>query len=93
MRNCDTRVDALGVARPGGFAEYVLVPHAKYLVPIDGLDAAEAAPLACAGVTMKAVATALDIPLKSASVSADRMNTRSGSWPAARSAARWAVIS
>lgn len=42
---------ALGVARPGGFADYVLVPHPRYLVDIDGLDDAEAAPLACAGVT------------------------------------------
>ncbi len=42
---------ALGVARPGGFAEYVLVPHPRYLVDIDGLDEAVAAPLACAGVT------------------------------------------
>jgi propanol-preferring alcohol dehydrogenase len=49
--NICIKPQALGVARPGGFAEYVLVPHARYLVPIDGLDAAEAAPLACAGVT------------------------------------------
>jgi D-arabinose 1-dehydrogenase-like Zn-dependent alcohol dehydrogenase len=42
---------ALGVMRPGGFAEYVLVPHAQYLVDIQGIDPAEAAPLACAGVT------------------------------------------
>lgn len=41
----------LGVARPGGFADYVLVPHARYLVDIEGLDPTEAAPLACAGVT------------------------------------------
>ena len=41
----------MGVARPGGFAEYVLVPHPRYLVALDGLDPAEAAPLACAGVT------------------------------------------
>jgi len=42
---------ALGVARPGGFADYVIVPHPRYLVDIDGLDPAQAAPLACAGVT------------------------------------------
>ena len=41
----------LGVMRPGGFADYCLVPHPRYLVEIDGLDPAEAAPLACAGVT------------------------------------------
>lgn len=42
---------ALGVARPGGFADYVLVPHPRYLIDIGRLDPAEAAPLACAGVT------------------------------------------
>ena len=42
---------ALGVVRPGGFADYVVVPHPRYLIDIDGMDAAEAAPLACAGVT------------------------------------------
>ena len=42
---------ALGVVRPGGFADYVVVPHPRYLIDIDGLDEAAAAPLACAGVT------------------------------------------
>ena len=41
----------LGVMRPGGFADYCIVPHPRYLVEIGGLDPAEAAPLACAGVT------------------------------------------
>lgn len=41
----------MGVARPGGFADHVIVPHPRYLVEIGGLDVAEAAPLACAGVT------------------------------------------
>jgi len=49
--NICIKPQSLGVVRPGGFAEYVVVPHARYLVAIDGLDAAEAAPLACAGVT------------------------------------------
>ncbi|MFM6989711.1 MAG: alcohol dehydrogenase [Rhodoferax sp.] len=49
--NICIKPQALGVARPGGFAEYVLVPHPRYLVDITGLDAAQAAPLACAGVT------------------------------------------
>jgi D-arabinose 1-dehydrogenase-like Zn-dependent alcohol dehydrogenase len=42
---------SLGINRPGGFAEYLLVPHPRYLIDIDGLDPAQAAPLACAGVT------------------------------------------
>ena len=49
--NICIKPQSLGVVRPGGFAEYLIVPHARYLVDIDGLDAAEAAPLACAGVT------------------------------------------
>ncbi len=49
--NICIKPQSLGVVRPGGFAEYVIVPHAKYLVPLGGIDAAEAAPLACAGVT------------------------------------------
>ena len=49
--NICIKAQALGVARPGGFADVVLVPHARYLIDIDGLDPAEAAPLACAGVT------------------------------------------
>ena len=49
--NICIKPQSLGVVRPGGFAEYVIVPHPRYLVDIDGLDAAEAAPLACAGVT------------------------------------------
>ena len=49
--NLCVKPQSLGVVRPGGFAEYVIVPHPRYLVDIDGLDVAEAAPLACAGVT------------------------------------------
>jgi len=49
--NICIKPQALGVARPGGFAEYVVVPHPRYLVDIEGLDPAQAAPLACAGVT------------------------------------------
>jgi len=50
---------ALGVNLPGGFANHVLVPRAKYLVDIDGLDPAMAAPLACSGVTTYAAAMKL----------------------------------
>jgi D-arabinose 1-dehydrogenase-like Zn-dependent alcohol dehydrogenase len=49
--NICIKPQSLGVVRPGGFAEYVIVPHPKYLVDITGIDPAEAAPLACAGVT------------------------------------------
>jgi len=49
--NICVKPQSLGVVKPGGFADYVVVPHPRYLVEIDGLDPAEAAPLACAGVT------------------------------------------
>jgi alcohol dehydrogenase, propanol-preferring len=50
-----------GFQRDGGYAEYVLVPDVRYLVPIPGLDPAEAAPLADAGVTpFRAVTRAAD---------------------------------
>lgn len=49
--NICTQSQALGVVRPGGFAEYVIVPHPRYLLDIGSLDPAQAAPLACAGVT------------------------------------------
>ena len=42
----------IGVNRDGGYAEYVLVPNARYLVPIGDLDPAELAPYACSGVTV-----------------------------------------
>ena len=49
--NICIKPQALGVARPGGFADYVVVPHPRHLVDIGNLNPAEAAPLACAGVT------------------------------------------
>src|SRR5947209_8131108 len=40
-----------GVGRDGGLADYMLVPSPRYLVPIDGLDPASAAPLTDAALT------------------------------------------
>jgi len=40
-----------GWLRDGGYAEYVLVPSRRYLLPLEGLDPVLAAPLADAGVT------------------------------------------
>ncbi len=52
---CDRRAElswaGLGLGRDGGMADYVLVPSARYLVPIGDLDPAQAAPLADAGLT------------------------------------------
>ena len=40
-----------GIGAPGGYAEYQLVPATRHLVPIDGLDPAEFAPLTDAALT------------------------------------------
>lgn len=41
----------IGINRPGGYADYVVVPHERSLVPLQGLDPVSAAPLACSGLT------------------------------------------
>ena len=40
-----------GIQLPGGYADLVRVPHARYLVPIGSLEPARAATFACAGIT------------------------------------------
>jgi D-arabinose 1-dehydrogenase-like Zn-dependent alcohol dehydrogenase len=48
---CTVQTRSMGVFSPGGYAEYVLVPHERYCVELGSLNPAEAAPLACSGVT------------------------------------------
>lgn len=48
---CPKVARSIGVFQPGGYAQYVLVPRSKYCIDIGELDPAEAAPLACSGVT------------------------------------------
>jgi len=48
---CAVKTRSMGVFTPGGYAEYVLVPHERYCVDLGALDPAETAPLACSGVT------------------------------------------
>lgn len=43
--------DTIGINRPGGYANYLLVPHPRCLIPLQGLDPIAAAPLACSGLT------------------------------------------
>ena len=47
---CPDGVEA-GATADGGFAEYVLVPHGRFLVPLGGLDPLEATPLGCAALS------------------------------------------
>ena len=42
---------SLGVFSNGGYADYLLVPHPRYLIDIGELAPERAAPLACSGVT------------------------------------------
>jgi D-arabinose 1-dehydrogenase-like Zn-dependent alcohol dehydrogenase len=48
--NCE-RAQISGISYDGGYAEYVVVPHEAVARIPEKLDAAEAAPLLCAGVT------------------------------------------
>src|SRR6266536_2274218 len=48
--NCE-KAQVTGVSFDGGYAEYVVVPYQAAARIPEGLDAAEAAPLLCAGVT------------------------------------------
>jgi propanol-preferring alcohol dehydrogenase len=41
----------VGIGADGGYAEYLLVPHQRYLVKLEGLDPVEAAPLTDAALT------------------------------------------
>jgi D-arabinose 1-dehydrogenase-like Zn-dependent alcohol dehydrogenase len=41
----------IGIQRPGGYADHLLVPHPKYLVDAGGVDPAWAATLSCSGLT------------------------------------------
>lgn len=53
----------LGVARHGGYAEYILVPDESYLEDVEGLDLSWAATLACSGLTaFSAVNKVLPLP-------------------------------
>ena len=48
---CEGRAAFLGFMKDGGFAEYVFIPDARYLVRSDGIEPAQAATLACSGLT------------------------------------------
>ena len=42
----------VGTRQDGGYAEYFLAPHAKYLVSYHGVDEAFAATAACSGIRL-----------------------------------------
>lgn len=47
---CDTP-RSLGVFQNGGYSDYILVPHHKYLARLDGVDPEAATSLACSALT------------------------------------------
>jgi alcohol dehydrogenase, propanol-preferring len=57
---CPRASRSLGVQLPGGYADLVRVPHARYLVPIGRLEPARAATFACAGITALGAIRQLD---------------------------------
>lgn len=53
----------LGIQRPGGYADHLLVPHPRYLIDADGIDPVWAATLSCSGLsTYSAVSKLNPIP-------------------------------
>jgi len=48
---CETGVKVTGIAFDGGYAEYMVAPFTALAVMPEGLPAADAAPLMCAGLT------------------------------------------
>ncbi|CEJ94347.1 hypothetical protein VHEMI09885 [[Torrubiella] hemipterigena] len=53
----------LGTLQNGGFAEYVVVPHPRYLVALGNLDPAVACAYGCSGITsLSAVSKVLPLP-------------------------------
>jgi D-arabinose 1-dehydrogenase-like Zn-dependent alcohol dehydrogenase len=53
----------LGLQRPGGYADYLIVPHPRYLIDTAGIDPVWAATLSCSGLaTYSALSKLAPIP-------------------------------
>lgn len=59
--NLCARPSSIGVFRPGGYADQVIVPHPKYLVDVTGIDPTRAATYACSGLTAYSALNKVDI--------------------------------
>lgn len=60
---CAVESRALGSRQHGGFAEYVVVPHPRYLIDLGSLDPAVAATYACSGLTvLSAIQKVMPLP-------------------------------
>lgn len=51
LENLCTKPNCVGVHCDGGYSDYVLVRHSKYLLPLGELDPVGVAPFACSGLT------------------------------------------
>ena len=49
----------IGIQRPGGYADHLLVPHPRYLIDARGIDPVWAATLSCSGLSPYAAASKL----------------------------------
>jgi hypothetical protein len=58
--DCETPC-SLGTRRAGGYSSHVLVPHPRYVLPHDGIDALVAASASCSGLTAYAALKKLPI--------------------------------
>jgi len=53
----------IGIQRPGGYADHLIVPHPRYLIDATGIDPVWAATLSCSGLsTYSAVSKLVPIP-------------------------------
>lgn len=53
----------IGIQRPGGYADHLIVPHPRYLIDVTGIDPVWAATLSCSGLsTYSAVSKLKPIP-------------------------------
>jgi len=48
---CDNSKNSIGTSINGGYSDYVIVPHSRYLLNTDGIDDRLAATYMCSGVT------------------------------------------
>jgi D-arabinose 1-dehydrogenase-like Zn-dependent alcohol dehydrogenase len=63
MDNYCMAASCLGLQRPGGYADHLLVPHPRYLIDASGIDPAWAATLSCSGLaTYSALSKLSPIP-------------------------------
>ena len=60
MDNYCTAPRCIGLQRPGGYADHLLVPHPRYLIDVGGIDPAWAATLSCSGLSTYAAVSKLN---------------------------------